>query len=468
MNISFFGAAQKVTGSKHLIETNGFKILLDCGLHQGRRSETSELNQTFAFEPSGIDAVILSHGHADHCGMLPLLVKHGFKGNIYASPATVDVAGYIMRDSAKIQEQDASYHNNHLRPGEEPITPLYSTEDVEQAVAHFVPVPYFLHSKEWTRLNEQVRFKLYDAGHILGSSIVLLEITEDGNTKTVAFTGDIGHNNTPLLRDPEKIAEPVNVLISECTYGNRVHKTLEEAKINLAKLITLAFQHKSKIIVPSFSLGRTQELIYILHQLTDSGAIPRLPIYIDSPLAANMGDVFIRHSGEYDEATWKDFTKPGEAPLAFRNLEYTHSVEDSKRLNTLPGPCMIISASGMCEGGRVVHHLKNNITDEHAIIMFTGYQAEGTLGRKIIEGVSPVRIMGEEYPVLAHVVKFNEFSAHADQDQLLEYITGLHGLEKVFLVHTETDQATTFAPLLKDKIPAADIIVPKFSDSFDL
>ncbi len=468
MNIAFLGAAQKVTGSKHLIETNGFKILLDCGLHQGRRSETNELNSAFPFNPSEIDAVILSHGHADHCGMLPLLVKSGFRGNIYASPATVDVAGYIMRDSAKIQEQDASYHNTHLRPGEDPISPLYSTEDVEQAVAHFVPVPYFLHSKEWTRLNEQVRFKLYDAGHILGSSIVLLEITEDGKTKTVAFTGDIGHKDTPLLRDPENIAEPVNILISECTYGNRVHKTLEEAKANLAKLITLAFEHKSKIIVPSFSLGRTQELIYILHQLTDSGTIPRLPIYIDSPLAANLGDVFIKHAEEYNTSTWKDFAKPGEPPLAFHNLEYTHSVEDSKRLNTLPGPFMVISASGMCEGGRVVHHIKNNITDEHAIIMFTGYQAEGTLGRKIIEGVSPVRIMGEEYPVLAHIVKFNEFSAHADQDQLLEYITNLHGLEKVFLVHTEASQATSFAPILKEKMPTVDIIVPKFQDSFDL
>ncbi len=468
MKITFFGAAQKVTGSKHLIETNGFKILLDCGLHQGRRREANELNSNFPFNPSEIDAVILSHGHADHCGMLPLLVKSGFKGSIYANPATVDVAGYIMRDSAKIQEQDATYHNNHLRPDEEPIVPLYSTEDVEQAVARFKAIPYFWHSKEWTRLNDNIRFKLYDAGHILGSSIVLLEITEEGKTKTVAFTGDIGHKDTPLLRDPENIAEPVNILISECTYGNRIHKTLDEAKANLAKLISLAFEHKSKIIVPSFSLGRTQELIYILHQLTDSGDIPRLPIYIDSPLAANLGDVFIKHAQEYDEATWKDFTIPGEAPLAFRNLEYTHSVEDSKRLNTLPGPFMIISASGMCEGGRVVHHLKNNITDEHAIIMFTGYQAEGTLGRKIIEGVSPVKIMGEGYPVRAHIVKFNEFSAHADQNQLLEYITGLHGLETVFLVHTETDQATTFAPLLKDKMPTVDVIVPKFRDSFEV
>lgn len=468
MHITFYGAAQNVTGSKHVIDTQGFKILLDCGLHQGRRAEVAPLNSELPFAAQDINAVILSHGHADHCGMLPILVREGFSGNIYATPATCDVAAYIMADSAKIQEQDANYYNDHLPPGEDPIAPLYTSDDVTAVIPHFTRTPYYWHSKQWTRISDRVRFKLYDAGHILGSSIVLLEITEDGVTKTIAFTGDLGHDHTPILRDPEVITEPVDILLSECTYGNRTHKTLEEAKESLAELIRSAVQHKSKIIVPAFSLGRTQELVYILHQLTDAHKIPRLPIYIDSPLATKLSAVFSEHTEEYDQESWHDFSRTGEVPLAFRNLEYTESIEDSKRLNTLPGPLMIISASGMCEGGRILHHLKNNIADPNAIVMFTGYQGAGTLGRKIVEGVSPVRIFGQMYPVKAQVAKFNELSAHADQQQLLSYITSLYGLQHVYLVHTETEQATTFAPLLKEQLPQTEITVPKYNDSFEI
>lgn len=468
MKITFYGAAQNVTGSKHLIETKGYKILLDCGLYQGHRSEANEQNKTLPFNASEINAVILSHGHADHCGMLPLLVKNGFRGRIYASPATVDVATYIIKDSAKIQEQDANYYNDHLPPGQDPIYPMYTLEDAEAMLPYFEPTPYFWHTQQWTRINDFIRFKLYDAGHILGSSLVVVEITEDGRTKTIGFTGDLGHRHTPLLRDPEIIQEPLDALLTECTYGNRNHKSLEVATEEFAHIINTAFKHKSKIIVPSFSLGRTQELVYILHQLTDSGKIPRLPIYIDSPLAANLSAVFEKHTEEFNAETWHEFGHRGDAPLAFRNLIYTHSVDESKQLNSLSGPFMIISASGMCEGGRILHHLKNNITDPNNVIMFTGYQAEGTLGRRIIEGETTVKIYGYPTHVRAHIVKFNEFSAHADQQQLLEYITQLHGLERVFLVHTEVPQATTFAPLLKEKLPNTEVIIPKYLDSFEL
>jgi metallo-beta-lactamase family protein len=323
-----------------------------------------------------------------------------------------------MTDSAKIQEQDAEYYNDRLPPGENPIYPLYTVEDAENCLPNFEPTPYFRHSKQWTRISDRVRVKFYDAGHILGSSVIVLEITENNKTHTLCYTGDLGHENTPLLIDPEIPNEHIDTLISECTYGNRVHRPLEQAREDLAHLIIQATKHKSKIIIPAFSLGRTQELVYVLHQLTDERKIPRIPIYIDSPLAANVTDVFSKHSEEFDKESWQDFGKDGEWPLTFRNLVYTHSIDESKRLNTLSGPFMVISASGMCEGGRILHHLKNNIDNPNNAIVFTGFQAQNTLGRKIIEGMSPVRIYGRQYAVKAQIFKFNEFSAHADQKQL--------------------------------------------------
>lgn len=466
MKITFFGAAQNVTGSKHLIETNGFRILLDCGLHQGRRREAAEKNKEFPFNPKHIDAVLLSHGHADHCGMIPLLVKQGFEGHIYSTPATRDIAEYIMRDSAKIMEQDANYYNDRLPPGEDPIYPLYEVEDVETAMKSFEPVDYVRHTKEWTRLNENIRVKFYDAGHILGSSVVVIEITEDGVVKTLCYTGDLGHKETPLLQDPEVPAEKIDILLSECTYGNRIHKPLDIAEDYLKKLVVEAVKNKSKIIVPAFSLGRTQELIYILHKLTDNKQIPRIPIYIDSPLAGNITEVFSKYSKEFDAESWQDFGVNNDWPLTFRNLIYTHSVDDSKRLNTLPGPFMVISASGMCEGGRILHHLKNNIDNPNNFLVFTGYQAQNTLGRKIIEGVSPVRVFGRQYDVKIQILKFNEFSAHADQGQLLEYIGQIKEPKNIFLVHTESVQTEAFMPILKEKFPKTEISAPEHGESF--
>jgi metallo-beta-lactamase family protein len=468
MKITFYGAAQNVTGSKHLVETGGLRILLDCGLHQGKRSEARALNSELPFDAKTVDAVILSHAHADHCGMLPVLVRQGFTGKIYATSATAEIAEYIILDSAKIQEQDTIYYNDHLGASGVPIYPLYTTEDAEAVFPHFEPVPYFRISKQWTELNANVRFKLYDAGHILGSSVIVLETTEDGKTKRLAFSGDLGSHNMPILQDPEKITEPVDTLLLECTYGNRLHRPISDAGADLKRIIDDAVSRKRKIIVPTFSLGRTQELIYILHKLTDEGAIPRIPIYIDSPLATKITTVFSRHDEDFDEEAWKDFGKDGESPFDFKNLTYTQSSEESKTLNTLQGPCMIISASGMAEGGRILHHLKNNIEDSNTIILITGYQAKDTLGRKIQEGISPVNILGRPYRVNAEIINLDELSAHADQKGLAQYISDIAGLQTICLVHTEMPQAEEFTKLLKKSHPNTTIITPALRDSIEV
>jgi metallo-beta-lactamase family protein len=461
MTITFHGAAQNVTGSKHLIESQGYKLLLDCGLFQGQRKVAREQNTGLPFNASQIDAVIVSHGHADHCGMLPALVKAGFQGNIYATNATSEVMRYILLDSAKIQEQDANYYNDRLPVGEDPIYPLYTSEDVELAMTRVRPVPYFRVRPQWTILNERIRFKFYDAGHILGSSVIYIEIVENGKTHTLAFSGDLGRRNVPILHPPEYIKEPVETMLMESTYGHRNHRTIDEAKDELAEIVQQAVKHRTKIIVPAFSLGRTQELVYLLHELTDSHKIPRIPIFIDSPLAGNLSEVFMRHSEDFDQESWQDFGVRGESPLAFRNLTYTQSIEESKALNTKRGPFMIISASGMAEGGRILHHLKNNIEDNNAIILFTGYQAEHTLGRKIIEGISPVRIFGRQYNVNAQIRKINELSAHADQAGLLDYIDHIKDLKNVFVVHTETDQGEAFMTALHEKYPSLNVDMPE-------
>lgn len=466
MKITFHGAAQNVTGSKHLIESQGFRLLLDCGLFQGRRKDAKKENSELPFEAQSINAVIVSHGHADHCGMLPLLVKQGFKGPIYCTNATAEVMRYILLDSAKIQAQDANYYNDRLPVGEDPIEPLYTEADVEAALKFVKPIPYFRLRPMWTIINERIRFKFYDAGHILGSSVPYIEIIEDKKTHTLAFTGDLGRRIAPILHAPEPVKESVETLITEATYGHRNHRAVGEAKQELAEIVNFAFKHKSKIVVPAFSLGRTQELIYLLHELTDEKTIPRLPIYIDSPLAGNLTEVFMKHSEDFDHEAWKTFGSRGEMPLTFRNLNYTHSVEESKAINAMAGPLVVISASGMAEGGRVLHHLIQNIGNPNSIILFTGYQAQHTLGRKIIEGISPVRIFGKQFQVQAQIRKINELSAHADQAGLLDYISKLKGLKNIYIVHTEVDQGNAFLEVVKEKYPSINVNMPEKAQEY--
>jgi len=468
MKINFLGAAQNVTGSKHLIQTNGFNLLLDCGLYQGRREESNRQNSTLPFEAAEINAAILSHAHLDHCGTLPILVKNGFEGRIYCTSATAEIAKYILMDAAGIQKQDAEYLNRHLNPGEKEIIPIYDENDVQKTVEHFEPIEYFRQSNQWTKLNDNIRFKLYDAGHILGSAIIFLEIRENGATKTLAFTGDLGREHSPLLHSPEYIAEDAQTLLTECTYGDRLHKPMSDAASDFKEVINTAIKNKGKIILPAFSLGRTQDIIYILHKLLDQKQIPSLPIYIDSPLAENITEIFPKYINDFNSDFEKDFASRGESPFLLKNLTYIRSQEESKALNNKQGPLMIISASGMCEGGRVLHHLKNNIENPQNIILLAGYQAENTLGRKILEGQSPVKIYGKEHNVRAQVKVLNEFSAHADQNDLLSYISHIKNLQRIFLVHTELPQSAIFKNILQKSYPSLPIEIPTMGQSFQV
>jgi metallo-beta-lactamase family protein len=469
MKITIWGAAQNVTGSKHLVQTDGYNLLLDCGFYQGRREASDKLNRNLPFPADKIDAVILTHAHLDHCGTLPTLVKGGFKGKIYCTDATADIARYILLNSAAIQKTDCDYCNSHIKDLiEKPIAPIYTSADVEEVITRFRTVPYFTLGNKWQKLNENIRFKFYDAGHILGSAAVLLEVKESGIVKTLVYSGDLGRNDLPILRSPEKIQENASTLLMECTYGNRTHRPMAEVAEELKDIVNEAVRTKSRIIAPAFSLGRIQELVYILHNLTDHKAIPPFPIYVDSPLADNITKVFSRYTKYFDGQFWKDFGDKGDSPFSFVNLINVRSVEESKALNTMKMPYMVIAASGMAEGGRILHHLKENIGDPNNIVLITGYQAEHTLGRKILEGISPIRIYGKLYDMRAKVIVLNELSAHADQNDLLAYVANVKDLKNLLLVHNELPQALAFKKLAEKSFPALTINIPEMGNSFEL
>lgn len=454
MRVTSYGGAGGVTGSKHLVEIGGYRVLLDCGMFQGRRRETRERNTKLPFDPATIDAVVLSHGHLDHCGMLPLLVKGGYQGKIHTTAGTRDVAEWILKDAAHIQRQDADYMNRHRIEGAEFAEPLFGEAEVASTMARFMPVPYQRDSREWFTIAPNLHLKLYDAGHILGSAVTVLEAREHDTTVRLAYSGDLGRCHTPLLPDPEYITEDVSVMLLESTYGDRLHQPVANAAQRLAELMHSVYARGGKIIVPAFALGRTQELIYVLHELTDQGKLPRLPIYVDSPLASKITEVFVRHPENYDRESWVEFGSRGELPLAFRNLTYVHTVDESKRLNTAPGPFLVVSASGMCEAGRILHHLANGLGDPRNLVLITGFQAQHTLGRRLLEGARQVRIYGRPYQVQAEVQVLNEFSAHADAAELARYADNVPGLKAVTLVHGEPRGAEALATELRAAHPA--------------
>jgi metallo-beta-lactamase family protein len=465
MDIQFIGAAETVTGSNHLLQTASGKILLDCGMYQGKRKEAYELNRTFDFyNPKEIDAVVLSHAHIDHAGSLPNLVKRGFRGAIYCTHATKDLCEIMLADSAHIQQKDTEYVNKkRARQGKVLFEPLYSQADVDLTMRLMVGVNY--HSE--FEVVPGVVATFYDAGHILGSAVVYLEIENNDKIVKLGFSGDLGRPNMPILRDPEIIPD-VEYFICESTYGGRFHENYDMSEAKVIDVINRAIEKKGKIIVPAFSLGRTQELVYLLHTIFEKGLVPLIPVFVDSPLSFNATQVFREHTECYDLETSSHILKH-EDPLGFNKLTYITDVEESKKLNDKEGPMMIISASGMVESGRILHHLANNVENPNNIIMMTGYCAEHTLGKRIVEKSPEINIFGEPYQLKAEVVVFNSLSAHADSDELLYYVNKFDRtkMKEIFLVHGEPDQQEKFRDRLL-MIHFRSVKIPKKGEHFTI
>ncbi len=468
MKVTFWGAAGGVTGSMHLVETGGRRLLLDCGLNQGRRKEAEAKNRHLPFAGSTIDAVVLSHAHIDHSGNLPTLVKSGFAGPVYTTAATVDLCKWMLRDTAHIHEKDAEFfnkrheHRKKLGLADGPVVPLYTMEDAERTLPLLHPVAY--HSPQ--NLAPEVIYVPYDAGHILGSSCVVLHEQGNGREVRLAFSGDVGRPNLPIIRDPEPMP-PADYLIMESTYGGRLHKSTSHVVNKLRDVVIRTAKRGGRIIVPAFAVGRTQQLVLLLHELANAREIPSIPIFVDSPLALNVTQVHRDHPECFDEET-RDFLNHGEDPFGFGRLQYVRDAEDSKKLNDLHGPFVVISASGMCEQGRILHHLRNNIEDPRNTVLITGFQAQDTLGRKLVEKWPEVAIFGEPLRVRAEISSLDELSGHADQHELLQWIEPLApSLRKVFLVHGEPQQSEVLAKLLHATY-GLEVVVPSPGQSFEL
>lgn len=444
MHLEFHGAARTVTGSMHLLTVSGHSLLLDCGTYHGRREEARKRNSEFPFDPSSINSVVLSHAHIDHSGNLPGLVKQGFHGPIYCTPATKSLCEVMLKDSAYIQERDAEFiSRKHAKKGLPPVTPLYTQEDVEETLPLIQSIEY----GATNTIGDGVDCRFEDAGHILGSASVSLTLQENGRTHTLAFTGDLGRPDLPILRDPVFIGN-ADSLISESTYGGRFHAPVDAMEEQLLAPILRVCERKGKLIIPAFSVGRTQEVVYMLHKLSVAGKIDSIPVFVDSPLSVNVTDVFRKHPECFDDETRKILEDDvHNDPFGFKRLTYIRDVEQSMELNERSGPFIVISASGMCEAGRVVHHLANSVGNPRNMVLIVGYQAEHTLGKRLVMKEPVVNIFGEPHEVKAEVVVLNSFSGHADRNELLTYIRrfDVKRLKNLYLVHGDPDQAEKLA-----------------------
>ena len=475
MKLQFLGAAQNVTGSRHLLQTNGTRLLVDCGLYQERQFRARNWD-AFVVPPGSIDAVLLTHAHLDHCGLLPKLVKEGFKGKIYCTAATAEITRIILMDSAKLQEEDARFkrkrHKREGRKGPFPEVPLYTVTDAEACFPLFSPVRY----RQPVEINASVEATFHDAGHVLGSSIIKIKVSprrfasqkrsSGGQARTVLFSGDIGRPHRPIVHDPAVIGEADYILV-ESTYGDRVHQGPEDTKKMIAEVINSTKKAGGNIIVPSFALERSQELLYYINELLLKNAIPHLTVFLDSPMAARITKVFQKHRELFDEEM-TEFVEHNESPFNFPGLRIVGTSDQSKAINHIKETVMVIAGSGMCTGGRIKHHLVNNITGSRNTIMFVGYQAMGTLGRRIVNGEKEVRILGQDYPVKARIARINGFSAHADREELFKWLSGVRRPpRKLFVVHGESESARHFGDYIRQKT-GWEVAVPAYQDQIVL
>ena len=462
--LEFWGAARTVTGTMHLLHIGGRRVLLDCGIYHGRREEAFERNSTFPFDPAELDAVILSQAHIDHSGNLPGLVKHGYDGPIYCTGAPLSLLEVMLRDSAYIQMRDVEFVNKrHAKKHIPLVEPLYTENDVDNTIPLFQGIEY----GRTFDVVDGVQCRFEDAGHILGSACVSLHLRDNGTSTGLVFTGDLGRPSLPILRDPVLVAdEKTEYLITESTYGGRFHSPVAEMEEQLLQPLLRAFERKAKVVIPAFSVGRTQEIVFMLHKLSVAGKIPHIPVFVDSPLSVNVTAVFRKHPECFDEETLAILNAhENNDPFGFDRLTYIQTLEESKALNDRSGPFIVIAASGMCEAGRVVHHLANTVGDPRNMILIVGYQAENTLGKRMVMKEPVVNIFGEPHDLRAEVVVLNSFSAHADRNELLSYLRQFprKPLKETFVVHGDPDQCEIFGGALKDE-GFGPVVIPSRGD----
>jgi metallo-beta-lactamase family protein len=465
MKLTFFGATRTVTGSKYVLQANGKNILIECGMYQGHRAEWLERNTHLPFDSSKIDAMLLSHAHIDHTGIIPVLGRSGFRGRIYCTDATADLCGVMLMDSAHIQEQDAAFvTKKHAKKGLPPVQPLYTQADTQAVLGQFQPVGSY---NQPAAITDGVTATWLDAGHMLGSAMIVIDIEEGGRKVRLAFSGDLGRGHNDILRDPDHPRD-ADYLLTESTYGNREHEPLDHVNDRVCAIINRALEKNGKIIIPAFAVGRTQQLLYTLYELTQRQCIPSLPVYVDSPLSLQATEVFKRHPECFNKK-FHDVMMNGRNPFSMSNITYVGSVDESKAINDFQKSCIIISASGMAEAGRIRHHIKNNIEDDRNTILIVGWCAPHTLGAHLASGHKEVNIFGEPYQVRATVETIDAFSGHADKNELRAWAEQVTGpLRGIFVIHGEEEPALAFAETLCGLHPKANVRAPEFAESAEL